>query len=233
MAGSLRISQGILPFGELVKGKNKTLYLSAYNASTDTLLVGVTGQKPHLHPAIVPDTVPPGMVTALTVHYLTSHAPLWGLNVDSLTMTCKPLHSGSDAQAGTATVNVMAQVLENFDELIDQDRRDAPVVKVDCDDRIDFGTFKEETEEVTRTFTITNKGKRPLVIRRLWIPEGEGFTISANRTELKRGKSATVTVVAHAASLRGNVLNVPLTVISNDPETPRLTIRLVGLNDQP
>ena len=75
-AGSLRISQGNIPFGELVKGKNKTLYLSAFNASTDTMLVHVTGDKPHIHPALVPDTVPPAKVTALTVHYLSGHAAM-------------------------------------------------------------------------------------------------------------------------------------------------------------
>ena len=231
-AGSLRISQGNIPFGELVKGKNKTLFLSAFNASTDTMLVHVTGDQPHIHPALVPDTVPPAKVTALTVHYLSGHAPQWGLNVDSLTVTCEPLRQPSDVIAGTATVNVMAQVLEDFDQLTDKDRQDAPVVTVDCGDRIDFGSFKEENEQVTCTFTITNKGKRPLIIRRLWVPDGEGFTISADRTEIKRGKSATVTVTAHAAKLRGDVINVPLTVMSNDPETPRLTIRLVGINDQ-
>lgn len=231
-AGSLRISQGNILFGELVKGKNKTLFLSAFNASADTMLVHVTGELPHIHPALVPDTVPPAKVTALTVHYLSGHAPQWGLNVDSLTVTCEPLRQPSDVIVGKATVNVMAQVLEDFDQLTDKDRQDAPVVTVDCGDRIDFGSFKEENEQVTRTFTITNKGKRPLIIRRLWMPDGEGFTISADRTEIKRGKSATVMVTAHAAKLRGDVINVPLTVMSNDPATPRLTIRLVGINDQ-
>ena len=228
-AGALRISKGNLPFGELVRGKNKTLYLSADNSSTDTLLVKVTGEASHIRPAVVPDTVPPGRVTALTVHYATAHAPLWGLNVDTLTMTSRPLPGGEDA---SADILVMAQVLEDFDQLTDKERQDAPVVTVDCDDRLDFGSFKEGNEQVTRTFTITNKGKHPLIIRRLWIPDGEGFTVSANRTEIKRGKSATVTVTAHAANLRGEVINVPLTVMSNDPEKPRLTIRLVGINDQ-
>ena len=231
-AGPLYVSQGNIPFGELVKGESKTLYLSAYNASTDTLLVHVGGDKQHIRPAIVPDTVPPGMVTALTVHYLSSYAPLWGLNVDTLTLSCEPLRHPDTAKAGETAIHVMAQVLEDFGRLTDKDRQEAPVVTVDCGDRLDFGSFKEENELVTRTFTITNKGKHPLIIRRLWIPDGEGFTVSANRTEIKRGKSATVTVNANAAKLKGDVINIPLTVMTNDPETPRMTIRLVGINDQ-
>ena len=232
-AGSLRISQSIIPFGELVKGKNKTLYLSAYNASTDTVMVTVMGFKPHLRLAVVPDTVPPARVTALTVHYLSDKAPLWGLNTDTVMVFCRSLrHRPTDGPVGMAEIQVMAQVIEDFDSLSDKDRNDAPVISVDCGDRIDLGTFTKQGERVTRTFTITNRGKRPLAIRRLWVPDGEGITVTANRTEIKRGKSATVTVTVDTSRQQGDLLNVPLTVMTNDPVTPRLTIRLVGIIDK-
>ncbi len=227
-AGSLRISQSSIPFGELVKGKNKTLYLSTYNASTDTLLVSVHDDHAHIKPAVVPDTLPPARVAALTVHYLTGKAPLWGLNVDTLTLSCRPLRQPSSATAGTAQVNVMAQVIESFDDLTEKQRQDAPVVSVDCGDRLDFETITATTP-ATRTFTIINKGKDPLIIRRLWAPEGEGITVKADKLELKRGKKATVTVTVDPARQQGNMLNVPLTVMTNDPETPRATVRIVGI----
>ncbi len=232
-AGSLRISQSIIPFGELVKGKNKTLYLSAYNASTDTVMVTVMGFKPHLRLAVVPDTVPPARVTALTVHYLSDKAPLWGLNTDTVMVFCRSLrHRPTDGPVGMAEIQVMAQVIEDFDSLSDKDRHDAPVISVDCGDRIDLGTVTKQGERVTRTFTITNRGKRPLAIRRLWVPDGEGITVTANHTEIKRGKSATVTVTVDTSRQQGDLLNVPLTVMTNDPVTPRLTIRLVGIIDK-
>lgn len=230
-AGSLRISQQDIPMGELVKGKSGTQYLSAYNASTDTLIVSVQGAKPHIRPAIVPDTVPPARVTALTIHYLSGNAPLWGLNVDTLTLACVPLNASSQAQQGSAEIYVMAQVIENFDHLTDKERRDAPAISADCGDRIDFGNLTPG-QVVTRTFTITNKGKDPLAIRRLWTPQNEGVSIEPNRHEIKRGKQATVTVKVDTSLQQGEMLNVPLTIMSNDPDTPRLTIRLVGIIDK-
>ena len=227
-AGALRISQAYIPFGRIAKGSNKVLYLSAYNASTDTLIVTVDGVKPHLHPTMVPDTVPPARVTALTVHYLSAHAPLWGLNTDSLTLSCQPLHAA--APTGTAIVQVMAQVQEDFDNLTDKQRQDAPIVSVDCGDRIDFGTMNRG-QVATRTFNITNKGKSPLAIRRLWVPDGEGITVSVDRSEVKRGKTARVTVTVNTSLIKDNTLNVPLTLMCNDPETPSQTIRLVGIID--
>ena len=227
-AGPLCISQQYIPFGEVTRGENKTLYLSTYNASTDTLVVGIEGAKPHIHPAMVPDTVPPARVTALTVHYLSGHAPLWGLNTDTLMLTCRPLSGAENAVAGTAAINVLAQITENFKGLTDKQRQDAPVARVDCGDRLDFGTIAPN-ETATRTFTVTNRGKDVLVIRRLWAPDGEGITATANRTELKRGKSATVTVNVNTAAIKGDLLNVPLTLLCNDPDQPQVTIRLVGI----
>lgn len=230
-AGSLRITQQSMPLGELTRGKGKTEFLSAYNASTDTLIVHVDGAKPHINPAIVPDTVPPARVTALTVHYISGKAPLWGLNVDTLTLSVEPLRPSSQAIPGEASIHVMAQVLEDFSNLTDQQLGDAPVVSVDCGDRLDFGSVKAG-ETCKRTFTVTNKGKNTLAIRRLWSPEGEGATATIDRQELKRGKKATVTVTIDTSKVDSDLLNVPLTLISNDPTTPNLNIRLVGFIDK-
>ena len=229
-AGNLRISQQSIPMGELVRGKNKTEYLSVYNASTDTLIVSVSGRNDHIKPAVVPDTLPPAKVAALTIHYVSGKAPLWGLNTDTLTLSCTPLHQPTTAIPSTANVHVMAQVIEDFDSLTDKQRADAPVVSMDGD-RIDFGTL-HRGQAATRSITITNKGKDKLAIRRLWVPEGEGVTASADKTELKRGKTATITVTVDPAVVTGDLLNVPLTVMTNDPETPRTTIRLVGIIDK-
>lgn len=230
-AGSLRITQQNMPFGELTRGKGKTEFLSAYNASTDTLIVHVDGAKPHINPSVVPDTVPPARVTALTVHYISGQAPLWGLNVDTLTLTVEPLRQPSQATAGSANIHVMAQVLEDFSRLSGKELDEAPVVSVDCGDRLDFGSVKAGGK-CTRTFTVTNKGKNMLSIRRLWHPEGEGVTATIDRQEIKRGKKATVTVTVDTSKLDDKLLNVPLTLISNDPVTPSLNIRLVGFIDK-
>ena len=227
-AGSLRISQHIIPFGEITKDDSRTLYLSAYNASTDTLIVSVTGEKTHLKPAVVPDTVPPAKVVAITVHYLSKYAPLWGFNADTISVSCAPLQQPSSAQAGKADIMVMAQVKERFDQLTDKQLQKAPVVSVDCGEQISLDISKKN-DVISRTFHITNKGKSELFIRRLWVPVDKGITIKCNKQQLKPGKTATVTVTMDTSAFNEEVINVPLTLLCNDPNSPQTIIRLVGI----
>ena len=229
-AGPLRISMTMMPFGEVKKGKNRLEYLSTYNSSTDTLVVTVRGHKPHINPAFVPDTLPPAHVAALTVHYKADRAPRWGLNEDTLTLECRTLGAKPDDTLGTADVLVIAQVVETFDHLTDKQLQDAPVVAVDCGDRLDFGSVVKG-ETATRTFIVTNKGKDNLAIRRLWVPEGTGITISADKQEIKRGKKATVSVTVDTSVIQDDLINIPLTLMCNDPDNPRQVIRLVGIID--
>ena len=102
---------------------------------------------------------------------------------------------------------------------------------MDCGDRLDYGTITTG-DVATRTFTITNKGKDKLAIRRLWAPEGEGISIKADKQEIKRGKTATITVTVDTSMQHDSILNVPVTLMTNDPDSPRVTIRLVGIINQ-
>lgn len=230
-AGPLRITQQLMPMGELTRGQNKTTYLSAYNASTDTLLVHVQGAQPHISPAIVPDTVAPGRVTALTVHYRSAQAPLWGLNVDTLTLACEPIRHSSGTPSWKASINVMAQVLEDFGNMTDEQLKRAPVMWTGLNESLDFGSMTRG-KIVSNSFQVTNHGKDPLIIRRLWTPVEHGITVSTDKLEVKHGKSATVTITVDTSLVEGELLNAPLTLMTNDPDKPRVTVRLVGIIDK-
>jgi len=172
--------------------------------------------------------VPPGRVTALTVHYLPAKAPLWGLNVDTLTLVAHPLHDDTRAHGGVAQVSVMAQIEEDFDQLTPQQHAAAPVISMDGVESLDFGVMRRG-ETHSQDITVTNKGKMPLLIRRVWVPDGEGITASADRNQVKRNKEATITVTVNTAQVKDNMLNTRLTIITNDPENPVMSVRLVGI----
>ncbi len=220
--GALRMTNASIPLGELTKGRKRSSYITTLNSSTtDTLFVSVLGSTPHLKAAASPDTLPPGTVGAVTVFFDSNTAPLWGLNIDTLTVISEALHPSATALAGTTQVQVMAQVLDDFSQLSEKARQQAPVIEVSTD-KLMF-----TAQEPTATFTVTNTGKQALELRRLWTAE-PGVSITCDRTKIKRGKSATVTVTVDPSQLGKTLLNGRLTIVSNAPALQSTHVRLVG-----
>ena len=224
--GSLRLSGTILPIGEVTRGRGRNAYLDGYNASTDTLIVTMLNVPKHLSASAVPDTVPPGAVTAVMVYADSKRAPLWGLNVDTLNVLAEPLHAHSEALSGITRIEVMTNVRESFEHLTARERKQAPVAVLDCGERLTFDSAPHG-ERMEATFTITNHGHDRLLLRRLWSSE-EGITARADRNEIKRGKKATITVTIDTSQRSEHVINALLNVITNDPNHPIQLVRLVG-----
>lgn len=220
--GALRMTNASIPLGELTRDRKRSSYLTVLNSSnTDTLLVSVLGSKSHIKAAAAPDTLPPGTVGAVTVFFDSSKAPLWGLNTDTLTVMSEALHPSATALAGMTHIQVMAQVLDDFSKLSEKARQQAPVIEVSTD-KLMFSA-----QESTATLTISNTGKQPLELRRVWTAE-PGVTIACDRTKVKHGKSATVTVTIDPAAMGKTLLNSRLTIVSNDPARQSTHVRLVG-----
>ena len=204
-------------------------HLTAYNPTTDTLLVTLTDTPAHVKPRAIPDTVPPGDITVVTVFYDAAQAPLWGFNADRFTLLCTPLHPDAatrEARSGHATIEVMANVNDDFSTLTDEQRQHAPHADISCGERLDFGCVEQGSEQ-TRTFTLTNTGATPLEVRRLWSPDtGISATAEAGTIAPKHAADITVTVAPQATD--SDMLNATLTIITNDPDSPERTLRLVG-----
>ena len=56
----------------------------------------------------------------------------------------------------------------------------------------------------------------------------KAITAKCDKTLLKPGKEATVAIKVNPNKVSGNVLNSQMTIITNDPSTPRATVRVVG-----
>lgn len=225
-AGSLRLSGAILPVGEVTRPGSRNAYLNAYNASTDTLLVTMLHAPAHIRASALPDTVPPGSTTAVTVFFDSRRAPLWGLNVDSLGVLAEPLHPNAEALSGITRIEVMANVREDFEQLTARDRERAPVAMLDCGERLTFEPVRHG-QQARQSFTITNCGRDALMLRRLWSGDS-AVTATASQTKLKHGKRATITVTVDTSKCRSNVFNALLNVMTNDPDHPNQILRLVG-----
>lgn len=228
-AGNLRLEVNNVPLGEMYRGATRNAYINTYNASRDTVVVSVEGNKPHVSIVAAPDTVAPGEAGALVVHYDSQQAPLWGFNADTLMVMTEPLHNSPTAIAGMARVEVMSQVMEDMSKLSLKQREKAPVAKYGYD-VIDFGSITPGTVKnmlIGNAF-VKNTGKSDLLVRRVWCPDKAVTVLCAPASRIKKGGSSSIDLRVDPDKLDGGMLNTTLTIMTNDPENPVQKIRLVG-----
>ena len=224
-AGNLRLETENVPLGEVYRGAQRNAYISCYNPTLDTVLVTVEGNSKHVKLSAAPSTVAPGEASALVLHYDTRHAPLWGLNVDTLTVITEALHNSPTATGGVASVYVMAQVMESMANLTDEQKQNAPEAVFDTE-KLVFDAMRPG-KPATCSFAIKNTGKSDLLVRRLWCAEPAVTVVKAPEV-IKKGMQDAVVVQVDPARIDG-VLNTQLKIMTNDPYNPVTLLRVVGV----
>lgn len=224
--GSLKLNTTIVTFGQMQKGKTRVAYIDGYNQSNDTLKVTFDSVPPYLRADAIPPLVPPGGLCTITVYHHTGLNPDWGLSQSLFGISCEPLHPAK-AESGKAKITVTAVITEDFSQMSESDRKEAPVQAISAD-KLDFATLSRTSQPVTRTFTIDNYGKSPLLIHRIYSTDPY-ISVSVSDSKLKKGKQATVEVTVNPQAITDKMLNSQLSVITNDPQNPLTVIRIVGV----
>ena len=218
-AGEMRLHASLVPFGDVKKGSAKSDFLEVYNASHDTITPVWSSLPDYVTVAPAETCVPPGQQAVYNLMFSGYRCPLYGLVTDSAYIAASP-------DAKPVRIDLVGVVTEDFSQLKPDDLDKAPVAAL-SDDRIDFGTFDPKSM-LTRTFTITNKGKNPFLVRRVYTVD-KGIEVSVDKDKIKKGAHATVTVKVDPSALDSGILNGRVTVITNDPERSNITVRAVGL----
>lgn len=215
----LRLNRSTLMFGDVAKDKLRTAFLTGYNMGYDTLRPSLSAAPPFIDAEFTPAAVAPGEQVSIACFFRSDRTPLYGLVADSIAITPTP-----GAQA--CTVPVVAMVREDFSRLTPGQLAKAPIAHLE-NSSLDFGNLERIGEPRQRTTTLLNRGRRNLEIRRIYTTD-PGVSVSADRTTVKKGKQATITVTIDPASLPGSLLNARISIITNDPANPTITLRAVG-----
>ena len=219
-AGPFRLRNSAIAFGEVYTGHGKTFFLDVYNTAQQPLVPRWEDLPSYITLTAARDTVYPGENLAFTFTMAADKAPMLGLLTDSIM-----LNPGSGYDR--IPVPVMVMVKEDFSKLTGGQRLNAPEIAV-SDPTLDFDKISRSTGTVTRTFTITNRGKDQLLLRRVYTAD-PGISIKTSATKVKKGKSATITVSVDPSQIPADMLNARINIIANDPMNPVTTVRAVGI----
>lgn len=222
-SGDLQFTSLTMATGEVKKGLIRNSTTTAYNSGLDTLVITFDNNTSHITPHAVPDTIAPGAISTLTFFFDTMRTPLWGINDDHLDIIATPLNSSSTPIH--SDVNIVTNVVEDFSGMDINQRFNAPVCEI-LTDKIIFDNLKAgKIAEATLSFK--NTGKSDMIVRRVMSTD-KAITTKCNTTLLKPGKNAVVTIKVNPDKINDKVLNSMLTIITNDPQNPKIIVRLVG-----
>lgn len=220
--GNVHISNKISPMGSTVKGRMLAGGINIYNSSDHPITPIVKNLPPHIHAALKPLEIPVGEQGFLSLTAYTGKTDLWGTIEDSFTLIPDSTHPADSLSIATVMI-----IKEDFSKLTPEQLEKAPKASISTES-VDFDRIAGQ-KPVSQTFTITNNGHSPLLVRRIDTAE-KALDVNLSSTEIARGKSAKVTVTLNPAKLLSDApLNARISFIFNDPEMPNANVRVVGI----
>lgn len=219
-AGPVKLRTSTAAFGEVMDTRDKACYIECYNASTDTVAPYWDSLPPYITARSLGAKVAPGEQKTFTLRFSGAKSPQYGIVTDRLLFY-------ADKGASPVEVDAVAVVNEDFTRLTPGARANSPVVTV-TPEIIDFGEIAPGAGELTRAFEVGNRGKDPLVIRRVYTAD-RGVSVRADKSKVKKGKHVTVTVTVDPSLLTSDLLNSRISLITNDPLQPTMTVRVSGI----
>ena len=221
LGDGLRINKREIKIATLKNNETKTEIISIYNNTTSPIEV-----KCNTHNSKFVTTkdatlkLKPKDFGQFTITINGKEAPEIGRIKDYIYIT--PVNGKQDEKH---RVNIVATVIENFDNLSKSDWENAPIASFS---KV-FLQFNNTSGKKTsaQKIEVTNTGKTPLKIRKV-IVENELFSISGGKETIKPGNNATYTVhLKNDAKIKGNASGA-IVFITNDPSAPVRTVKVIA-----
>lgn len=218
-AGPMKMRSATAGFGEVTRGKLKTVFIEAYNQSSDTVYPRIVGVPDFIDVNITPAAVPPGEQTQLAFTLQSLRVPEWGISSGKFSFLPS---AGEDP----VEMDYFTIIGEDFSKLTPGERINAPVAALDPE-RINLGEIPAD-KEVRAELTVINSGKSPLLIRRMQVVDPAVTSATISSEKIKPGKKAVIKLTIDPAKAENDFLNIRVTLITNDPDNSLLTGRVTA-----
>lgn len=216
-AGKMKLQSTTAGFGEVKRGKLKSVFINAYNQSTDTLTPFLEGLPKYIDGQVTPSVIPPGEQASIALTINSLKVPEWGINnADFLFRT--------DQDADPLKMNLFAIIVEDFDALTPGQRMNAPICNIDPP-KVDLG---QTSEPQTLKFTVKNDGKSHLIIRRVQAVDSAITSAEISSTKIKPGGKATLSVTIDPTKAESDFINARISLITNDPDNSFAVVRITA-----
>lgn len=215
--GALRWKSNYLSMGTMLNTEQVTKELEFINTSETDAKIETYRIPEHITCTFEPAIIKPGKTGVMKVTYDAVKKNAFGYMSDRVYLTI------NDVKDNAYSIGISVTLNEDFTGLTAEQLAKAPIA--DFGNKVyDFGTIKEG-EKARNNFRLTNKGKTDLLIRN--VKTSCGCTAVKHADIVKPGQTIDLTVEFNSRGKRSRQ-NKSITVITNDPQNPTTTLRIMG-----
>ncbi|MGE4288015.1 MAG: DUF1573 domain-containing protein [Salinivirgaceae bacterium] len=218
--GELRLKSNHLALMKVSVDEVKEGELEMVNTSSKLLNVSFRNVPAHIKAEAVPETLKPGEKGVIKVWYDAKKKNDWGFLMDRITVAIN-----GDTQQNKNLLSISANIEEDFSDLSEAEKAKAPKIEFN-ENTFNFGTITQG-QSVDYIFEFKNTGKSDLIIRKTKASCG-CTVINPSKSLLKPGETAELKVKFDSTG-KLNRQNKSITVITNDPSQPQVTLRVTGM----
>ena len=216
-AVDMRLSDGLISFGEVTRGRKPVAFVNAYVLSQDSIVPLLESDSN----AVVAESslakAGPGDVVTFTVTLDSRKAPQYG-------PARYRLHYPGKNDVAGAQVEVRSEIIPDREQLAIHQQGKNPSARISAK-ILDFSS-RASGDPVPMEFEIVNEGKGDLEIFSIYAENG-AIKIGSYPAKIKKGKSARVGVAVDMNELPAGPRRFALKILTNDPVKPVQNLEIV------
>jgi hypothetical protein len=215
-SGNLKFKSKHIAFDQFLNNQVRTDTFRIYNAWHKPMQIKIADPPAYTIWSVIPEVLEPGKEGIIVLTYNAEKSDNWGLSMNTFVLKT------NDSIEAMKMITVGVNILEDFSYYKTTKDIEVPAIGF-SETHFHFGNASPGLI-VKHTYTVTNKGKGILKIRK--IKASCGCTIpQLDKDELKPGETAKLLVEFNTFGYTGKQIKT-ITVISNDPESPSVMLSL-------
>ena len=216
--GELSLKRKALNFGSLVQGSNKMLEIEYANQTEQAVEVAVyVAGADYIKATATLAHVEPQQTGKLQFALQSEESGLYG----PVTAKAYVIVNGKRDLSNTYEIALSANIKEDFSQLSVEERQQAPIVEVARE--LNLGTIAKG-KKLSAKLTLTNAGVNPLLVRRVLMSNDNMQFVTPKA--IKGGRKADIKMELDVTTYEPAQYTRILTLITNDPNTPVINIKL-------
>jgi len=216
--GAIRLNMNHLSFGTVFKGQLDVKEVAMINTSTQPQTVKLENIPAHLSVKITPTTLAPNQKGVIEISYNSAKKDDWGFIIDRMDIFINGVTENANK------LIVSANIEEDFSKVSEAQIANGPKINFD-NNTFNFGTIKQG-ESVSYEYKFTNSGKSNLLIRKVTAACGCTAVITS-ADMIPAGTSGSIKTTFNSSGKTGTQ-NKTITVITNDPQNPKVILWVKG-----